>query len=339
MALLCKIIGHKWQGCKCRRKNCIETRNEGHEFGEERDADCKATCKICGYKATGHIWVMETGRCQHCNKAFDEISNPDFDVFWKSNIAVLADRTLDDPNAAHNNNELIKVYVKPYYKHEQKKHSEQRMELRKKLETGKLPTYREAALYGYSYSTHVLAGAKALKKASEKFQNEVRRLTNHGHDTSYLIIQHNVLQTFSQEIDIQLKLLTLLCTIMGLKGDTPELFEAIYNLGALTNTNTGIPAKTEIPTAPVKDWVIATTPEEYPLFSSFSGVKHGGVCDVCAKPLQGSDARIVPNEVFYGSKKYRDHRFNFMSSLAGGSRAQSDAELDNQQSSDKSPGS
>ena len=44
--------------------------------------------------------------------------------------------------------------------------------------------------------------------------------------------------------------------------------------------------------------------KNFPLFTG------SGVCDVCNNSLLGRKAYLVPNEIFYNSKKYREHQKN-----------------------------
>ena len=79
MGLICKIVGHKWNGCTCIR--CRETRDENHDWNgckcricwkvRDRNHDfdgCK--CRICGgISDWGHVWDpthdgVET--CRYC---------------------------------------------------------------------------------------------------------------------------------------------------------------------------------------------------------------------------------------------------------------------------------
>lgn len=84
MSLLCKIIGHKWNGCKCSR--CGETRDDQHDWdlckgickycnktqAEQHDWDlCKGVCRRCGVKqAEQHDW--RRGECWRCGKLTDD---------------------------------------------------------------------------------------------------------------------------------------------------------------------------------------------------------------------------------------------------------------------------
>ncbi len=90
MNLLCKLRGHKWDGCKCTR--CNETRDAMHEFEPlknqcikrctkcgkevkilhtwEKDG-CMYRCKVCGTTKTNHQW--KSHRCAECGIYDDEL--------------------------------------------------------------------------------------------------------------------------------------------------------------------------------------------------------------------------------------------------------------------------
>ncbi len=56
MNLLCKILGHHWDGCRCTW--CVARRDEGHTWD-----GCK--CKICGYtRNIDHDW--DGCKCRKC---------------------------------------------------------------------------------------------------------------------------------------------------------------------------------------------------------------------------------------------------------------------------------
>jgi len=63
----CKISGHDWFGCKCKR--CGETRDEQHAF-QPIEEKCEQRCSVCGkIKKTPHKWQgsLWWGReCTHC---------------------------------------------------------------------------------------------------------------------------------------------------------------------------------------------------------------------------------------------------------------------------------
>lgn len=55
MAISCKLLGHKWNGCKCER--CGEIRDEQHDWN-----GCK--CERCGKKRDeGHQWQSVPDNC------------------------------------------------------------------------------------------------------------------------------------------------------------------------------------------------------------------------------------------------------------------------------------
>ena len=57
MGWICKLLGHRWEGCRCAR--CGATRNEGHRW-VEAEGRCEHTCEVCG--------AVETVPCEwyHC---------------------------------------------------------------------------------------------------------------------------------------------------------------------------------------------------------------------------------------------------------------------------------
>jgi hypothetical protein len=58
----CKVVGHKWEGCKCTR--CGATRDEGHKF-KPVEGKCEQKCTICGIvKPLPHQW--EGDKCTRC---------------------------------------------------------------------------------------------------------------------------------------------------------------------------------------------------------------------------------------------------------------------------------
>ena len=60
MGLICKMKGHKWDGCRCRR--CMEIRNEGHFF-----RNSSLVCVKCG-----GIRRQKSDKCICCGKSLNE---------------------------------------------------------------------------------------------------------------------------------------------------------------------------------------------------------------------------------------------------------------------------
>ncbi len=61
--LLCRVIGHKWEYCKCKR--CGALRLENHRW------DDRCVCSICGKKRDqGHNWYY--CKCKTCGRKRDE---------------------------------------------------------------------------------------------------------------------------------------------------------------------------------------------------------------------------------------------------------------------------
>ena len=72
--------------------------------------------------------------------------------------------------------------------------------------------------------------------------------------------------------------------------------------------------------------------------AAFRPYTGGGVCDVCNRPLSGISAWVVPNDVFYASKQYRQWHQRQMS-MMGMSAADANAALEQMRRMDTSPGS
>jgi len=67
-SILCKISGHKWDGCKCMR--CRETRDEGHSY-EAVPGKCQEKCSKCGQiRDIEHRW--NGCKCTRCGEERDE---------------------------------------------------------------------------------------------------------------------------------------------------------------------------------------------------------------------------------------------------------------------------
>jgi hypothetical protein len=55
MGLRCKLLGHKWNGCKC--ESCGELRDEGHKF-EPIGGKCEQKCSMCAKtRNVAHQWL------------------------------------------------------------------------------------------------------------------------------------------------------------------------------------------------------------------------------------------------------------------------------------------
>ena len=65
MGFSCKLLGHKWEGCKCAR--CGEKRDTEHDWIV---TDCAKKCSRCGKVITVHKW--EGCKCIVCGEARDE---------------------------------------------------------------------------------------------------------------------------------------------------------------------------------------------------------------------------------------------------------------------------
>ena len=69
MSLVCKLSGHKWNGCTCAR--CGERRNEEHDWSAFEYQDKryhKRVCKICGAaEKRFHTFQMLPGCVQKCD--------------------------------------------------------------------------------------------------------------------------------------------------------------------------------------------------------------------------------------------------------------------------------
>lgn len=68
MNLLCRLLGHKWVGCKC--VYCGQLRNEGHQW-QSVPAKCSKFCAVCGSEYTiPHEW--NGCICNNCGAKRDE---------------------------------------------------------------------------------------------------------------------------------------------------------------------------------------------------------------------------------------------------------------------------
>ena len=88
MGFICKIFGHKWNGCKCVK--CGTTRDDGHNWlivkgkciekcsicGKERSVEHKwngCRCERCGtIRDEQHDWDLCKGKCKRCSKTQPE---------------------------------------------------------------------------------------------------------------------------------------------------------------------------------------------------------------------------------------------------------------------------
>ena len=68
MSFWCKALGHRWQGCACKR--CGQKRDKGHRF-EPVEGKCEEKCALCGeirvLPCTWHHCA-----CQRCGALRDE---------------------------------------------------------------------------------------------------------------------------------------------------------------------------------------------------------------------------------------------------------------------------
>ena len=65
---ICKLFGHRWDGCRCSR--CGLTRNEGHAWVESAE-QCEHTCAVCGVTETVPCTWFHC-RCNRCGALRDE---------------------------------------------------------------------------------------------------------------------------------------------------------------------------------------------------------------------------------------------------------------------------
>lgn len=68
MGLICKLLGHRWEGCHCVR--CGETRAEGHQW-VEAEGKCEHTCAVCGITETVLCDWFHC-RCKRCGTVRDD---------------------------------------------------------------------------------------------------------------------------------------------------------------------------------------------------------------------------------------------------------------------------
>ena len=67
MNWICKLLGHRWEGCRCAR--CGQTRDTGHRFAEA-EGRCEHTCALCGKtEPVPHTW--DHCRCARCGQQRD----------------------------------------------------------------------------------------------------------------------------------------------------------------------------------------------------------------------------------------------------------------------------
>ena len=98
MNLFCRIKGHKWDGCRCRR--CEEIRNEGHDFRYYKGL----VCVKCG-----GIRRSEADKCICCGKPLN--GNRAMDV----PVAVCVEcRSAARPNHTHLVLHLREDNIRPY---------------------------------------------------------------------------------------------------------------------------------------------------------------------------------------------------------------------------------
>ena len=64
MTLLCRLVSHRWKGCKCAR--CGQTRNAEHEWTHK--GYCTFICQRCGARRDEpHDWKRD--RCTRCGES------------------------------------------------------------------------------------------------------------------------------------------------------------------------------------------------------------------------------------------------------------------------------
>ena len=92
MSVLCRILGHQWDGCRCRR--CGLVRNEAHQWngctcrrcGQVRNTEHRwngCVCEICGRKRDAeHDW--NGCKCRRCGKTREEGHQADTQLLMKN---------------------------------------------------------------------------------------------------------------------------------------------------------------------------------------------------------------------------------------------------------------
>ena len=80
----------------------------------------------------------------------------------------------------------------------------------------------------------------------------------------------------------------------------------------------------------------ASAPASKPAARSFAPYTGTGVCDVCNQGLNGKQAWIVPNDVFYNSPQYRQHLKGILRMMG---QMGTDADIDRMRMMDHSAGS
>jgi len=68
VGLLCKLLGHRWDGCRCVR--CGQTNDKGHRW-VETDGKCERACSVCGRTETVPCTWFHC-RCERCGALRDE---------------------------------------------------------------------------------------------------------------------------------------------------------------------------------------------------------------------------------------------------------------------------
>ena len=67
MSFLCRIIGHRWRGCRCER--CGRQRDDHHLF-ELAEGLCEQVCTVCG-KTEPVACEWRHCACVHCGRTRD----------------------------------------------------------------------------------------------------------------------------------------------------------------------------------------------------------------------------------------------------------------------------
>lgn len=68
MSFWCKVLGHRWDACRCAR--CGAERDKGHRF-EKLENVCREKCQVCGKEEKiPHAWNRCV--CTQCAKVRDK---------------------------------------------------------------------------------------------------------------------------------------------------------------------------------------------------------------------------------------------------------------------------
>jgi DNA-directed RNA polymerase subunit RPC12/RpoP len=70
MSIICRLFGHRWNGCTCTR--CGMNRYSEHSFRPGADP-CTEVCEICGSQRETHRWSGTACHsvCEKCGKTVD----------------------------------------------------------------------------------------------------------------------------------------------------------------------------------------------------------------------------------------------------------------------------